>query len=90
METSIYSVLDVKGEEFGPVFLAKNDLMAQRTVLETLRSGQSLLARYSEDFMLYRLGWFDSSTGVIRAVEHPLIVCGVKDISARMEGGTHV
>lgn len=83
MEVRIYSVLDVKADEFGPVFLNANDRLAERTVLESCRGGQSLLSQYPEDFILYRIGSFDTSTGLLKGEDRPVIVLAVKDITKR-------
>lgn len=89
MELGVYSVLDVKGAEFGPVYLSANDRLAERSLLESMRGASSLLSRYPEDFLLYRIGGFDSTTGALKPLERPQIVVGVRDLLNKVEGAAH-
>jgi len=76
----IYSIFDIKAEEFSPPFFAQNDRLAQRMVTESTRGNGSMLSAYPEDFLLYRLGEFESGTGVIEP-ELPSILISVKDLT---------
>lgn len=74
----IYSVYDEKAEEFSPPFYATNDRMAQRIVVESSKGNGSMLGAYPEDFKLYALGSFDTTTGDISVEQKPRLLISVK------------
>lgn len=51
----LYSIWDSKAEEFCPPFVAKNDKMASRMYLQSIKS-----IPYSDDMTLYCIGEFES------------------------------
>jgi len=77
----IYSVYDEKAEEFSPPFFQANDRMAQRMITESAKGNGSMLNAYPEDFKLYRIGEFDTTSGDINREERPCLICAVKDIT---------
>ncbi|AXH77461.1 MAG: nonstructural protein [Microviridae sp.] len=77
----IYSVYDEKAEEFSPPFFQQNDRLAQRMITESCKGNGSMLAAYPEDFKLYRLGEFESSTGEITPEQRPNLLLCVKDLT---------
>lgn len=81
----IYSIFDLKSEEFSPPFFQKNDRLAMRTISETAKGPQSLLNSYPEDFMLYRIGEFDQSSGMITCDNRPHMIMSVKDLTTRRD-----
>lgn len=50
-ERMIYSIYDKGAEEFGPVFSASNDVVAERNFKDIIKTSP-----YLEEFELYRLG----------------------------------
>lgn len=58
MKVSFYSVRDVEAQEYGPVFQAKNDAVANRNFLTILKG-----TAVPSAFRLHRLGVFDTETG---------------------------
>lgn len=50
----LYSIWDSKAEEFAPPFVAKNDKMACRMYLMSIKN-----IPYSDDMKLYCLGWYE-------------------------------
>lgn len=61
MKLYIYSVRDVKADIFNRPFYENNDAMAMRTLHQS--SIGTLLEKYPEDFLLYKIGVFDDATG---------------------------
>lgn len=85
----VYSLLDVKAKEYGALVLAQNDEMIFRSLMDGVRSGDSLLARYPEDFHVMRLGVFDIETGQLVPENIPQLVASVREVLERggMNGG---
>lgn len=81
----VYSIYDEKAEEFSPPFFQANDRLAQRVVKESARGNGSMLAAYPEDFKIYRLGEFDTSTGTIEAEKRPVLILSVKDLTKEVK-----
>ncbi len=66
----LYSLYDSKADGFTPPFVAKNDDLACRTVIDTYRHvGECQLTQYPEDFTLFRIGSWDVDTGTIEGFE---------------------
>lgn len=79
----IYSILDLKAQEFSPPFFQKNDRLAMRVVTESAKGNGSMLSAYPDDFMLYRIGDFDNESGMITCDNRPQLVMSVKDLTGR-------
>lgn len=61
----LYSIYDLKTEQFGPIFTARTDVAAVRMVKDSL-SGLPLLAQHPADFSLHSIGIFDEDNGDLR------------------------
>ncbi len=62
----LYSLYDCKADGYTPPFLAKNDDMAHRTVVESYRRiGTCQLTEYPEDFTVFRIAEWNEDTGEI-------------------------
>lgn len=67
MITKVFSVYDIAAAVFMPVFLARTEGEAVRSVLGAARDKQpgNMLSEYPDQFVLMVLGTFDDNTGVI-------------------------
>lgn len=59
MEYKLYSIYDKDAKEFGPLFNAKNDVVASRYVSQLLKD-----VDYVDSFALYLMGEFDVEHGI--------------------------
>lgn len=67
-KTNLYSICDVLTREFGPVLEFASDAAAVRAVKNLIKTRpESPIALNPNNFRLYRLGNFDSDSGVISA-----------------------
>jgi hypothetical protein len=71
MEKQIYSILDDKAQLYSPPFIAQNDGIAIRMVMDILRSSDNNLARYPTDHKLVLIGIWDDINGEIMPVDGP-------------------
>ena len=69
MEKHLYSVLDTKSQLYSPPFVAQNDAIAIRMVMDILRSPDNNLSRYPEDHQLMLVGFWDEVNGEIMGVD---------------------
>lgn len=60
---SLYSVYDTMAEEFGPVFMARNDQVAKRAVINMMVKSEAS----ANEFQLYKVGVFNTTTGSVMA-----------------------
>jgi len=74
---NIYSLLDVKLKEYGPLVLANNDASVRRALCDGIPGSGGTVAKYPEDFNLMLLGHFDVETGQIVPEVVPLLVDNV-------------
>lgn len=76
----LYSILDRKAVAFGaPMFFA-NDDMAKRGCADTMRAGGDYAyVHYPDDFDVYRVGTFDTDSGVIIPQVPAVLVCRFSD-----------
>lgn len=72
MKKLLMSIRDVKADNFTSVWQSDNIATAMRTFVDVAHDAQSFVCRYPEDFGLYRLGEFDSTTGVIIPEPQPV------------------
>ena len=56
---NLYSIFDKDAEEFGPLFNAKNDLIASRYVEDMIKEVKNVAP-----YALYRMGKYDTEFGI--------------------------
>ena len=56
---NLYAIYDKDAEEFGPLFNAKNDLIASRYVEEMIKDVKNV-----ESYSVYRMGEYDTEHGI--------------------------
>nr|QJB19083.1 MAG: nonstructural protein [Microvirus sp.] len=61
------SVFDKKAEFFGPPMFARNVNEGRRSFLDACNDAQSYLSKHPDDYVLYAVGTFDESTGLLSA-----------------------
>lgn len=72
----LYSIHDSVADEFGPVFQSHSEAVAIRQHKMMLLKVQS---EFRHEFSLYLVGFYDSKTGKIKAVEPTLVRVSLKD-----------
>ncbi|UPW41587.1 nonstructural protein [Peromfec virus RodF8_50] len=72
MTYKLYSLFDRVTATYGDIILAVNDDDAKRRVAYTLQSNP-----YKQDLVLYSLGVYDATQGVISSSKAPVMVCNV-------------
>ena len=73
MVTNVYSVHDDK-VGFCPVFMDSNDESAIRGFAYAFRQSSSLMSFAPSDFRLYRVGSFDTQSGILSSECSPVLV----------------
>lgn len=90
MKLRMYSIYDTVTDVFHPPFYAHNIGHAKRAIAEQISNTQSAYSKYPGDYVVYEVGEFDDSDGVIQMVtnpggvpsEKPVRVFGLKDVIA--------
>lgn len=62
---NVYSFYDSKAKTYHTPFFLKQDGQAIRAFLDLVNNPQTDIAKYPEDFSLFKLGQFDDETGCI-------------------------
>ncbi len=55
----LYSIYDKDAKEFGPLFNAKNDIVASRYVVDMIKD-----VKYVDSYALYCMGEYDTEYGI--------------------------
>lgn len=76
----IFSVKDVKAELFSNLSVSLNRGTMMRSLSDVLRDGSHPYGKHPEDYVLYELGSYDDSNGVITPLEVPTSVCLLSDL----------
>lgn len=79
----MYSLLDVKLKEFGPIVLANNDFSLVRAMRDGIPGSNSTVDKHPEDFQVMYLGDFDMDTGKVSPVDIPELLDTVSTILSR-------
>ena len=74
MKKMIFACLDVKASAFGNPFTSTNRGTAIRDFANAVRDTGSQVNKNPEDFMLYEIGSFDDSVGLIEAYNVPEVI----------------
>lgn len=56
---NLYSIYDKDAQEYGPLFNAKNDIVASRYVEEMIKD-----VKHCDSYALYCMGEFDTENGI--------------------------
>lgn len=72
MVKAVYSIKDIKGELFADPFFALNTATAMRNFAQIAMDPSTIINQWPDDYVLYHLGSFDPTTGVIERLESPM------------------
>lgn len=62
-----FSILDTKVGQFGLPFFSHHSALAVRIVIEAASDENTSIAKYPNDYVLYSIGSYDDTNGVLRA-----------------------
>lgn len=68
---SVFAVYDVKAELYNVPFFLPKAAMAVRSFSDLVNDEQSSIHRHPSEFKLVHLGFFDTVTGAMSALEFP-------------------
>ena len=71
MDINVYSIYDKKAEEYGNPFTDTNDWLAIRRLNMEIKNPDSIMIKHAPDFALYKIGKYDTKTGIITADTPP-------------------
>jgi len=80
MKLNIYSLQDLKAKCFNNPFFSGNDATACRSVANLLEDRNNTIALDPADFNLFRVGQFDTESGVIESLSIPYLVSPVVNL----------
>lgn len=69
----IYCVRDLKGDFWSPR-VEQNDASAERDFALLVNEPNTLISQFPQDFEFYKVGMFDSSSGIIKQLDLPLFI----------------
>lgn len=72
--TNLYAIYDIKGEFYGSPFCALNDGLALRLFHSLLLQPNQNYSLYPEDFCLYFIGSFDTSSAAFESCTPRLVI----------------
>jgi len=68
-EVNCYCVLDRKAKVYNTPYFMMNDLVAIRQFTVIANDPESMISKFPEDYILFRVGKFDMLTGKITPAE---------------------
>ena len=83
----LFSVYDVVQNCYMPPFISPTLVGAKRAMSEVASDPKSLLNKYPDDYVLYQVGFFDKSKGVITgcSTDTPAKVCVLSELIKKGE-----
>lgn len=82
----IFSIKDLKSNTFGSLYVANTNEEAIRACkIRLLYERDSLIQQFPADYMLYHVGYFNSTTGVVDSCGVAIPVKSLFDISCELE-----
>jgi len=73
MKLQSFSMRDVKAETYAAPFFVPNESIAIRLLSELVLDKRSTLGKYPQDFSLYRIGEYDTTTAVLTSCQIDMI-----------------
>lgn len=80
MKRLLFTVRDVKAENFANPFVCESKGVAMRMFGDVVADAKTMFSQHPEDFALYQLGEFDMETGVIKGLDTPLHICNATEL----------
>lgn len=77
----MYCLRDMKAGMSAAPFVAENDIVVSRLLRETLRQGDSMMAKYPEDFQIHHIGDWDPDSGFLTPLEGARNLGSVSDLA---------
>jgi len=73
MKLEAFSLRDTKAEVFAAPFFVPNEAIATRLLVQLVQDHRSDLGKYPADFLLYRIGTYDTETALLKSSTVELI-----------------
>lgn len=80
MTVQVYSIYDIKSAVYQQPFFAHKHGQAMRMIMEGIKQGEAMFAKYPEDFRLFAVGEWDDETGTMAELSQPDFVCELADL----------
>lgn len=84
MITNLYTVYDSIAESYGPLYHAKNNMVAMRNFKDLIKNCPD-----KSEFDLYFVGSFDDEKGLISKENSPVLITKGFDIVVKDNGGRY-
>lgn len=81
----IFSVEDIKAENFMPPFFQANEAMAKRTFSDACAEEDHPFGKNPGDYFLCDLGTYDDMTGFINANKKPKRILGAAEVAVMLD-----
>lgn len=86
---SVYSIYDVCSQFYDAPFISANDGTSVRIVQDTLLLRDNLIKRHPEDYQLFKVGYFNKSTGELLPLSSPKLIIRLKDLVSSVSGNNN-
>lgn len=86
MILNAYAVFDEKALAYNNPFYFAHDGQATRAFMDEISNDSSMLSKHPEDYKLYRLGQFDTTSGKLDAVKEPVFLMHASQVKTQKEG----
>lgn len=79
MKASLYSIKDEVSKNFGRIMEQNNSAEAMRTFADIVLNQETVISKHPTDYTLYKVGEFDTVTGLIEIGKEPIELANGKD-----------
>lgn len=79
MNVFVYSMRDIKSDFMAPTY-SSNDAVAMRNFESAIEQSRDVLFTHRFDFQLFRIGSFDTDTGILTPEKLPVLIKDGKDV----------
>lgn len=79
MTVNLYAMRDLKSDFMSPT-VSVNDAVAMRSFESAIQSSQHELFTHRNDFQLFRIGQYETETGLLIPEALPVLICEGKDV----------
>lgn len=84
MKLPVYAIRDVKANAFQQLTVASNDAVIVRSFAESIYNKRDSIMSFSpKDFDLYRIGVFNTETGIVEPESPVVLVVNAQEVLSR-------
>lgn len=89
MKYIITAIYDLKSKQYGYLQTVTSLVESERTLIATMEKGNNNIAKFPQDFQLFKMADYDLTSGEITPLPKPILICNAIDHASAITPPVH-